>query len=249
MDMEPVPGEPEPQDRPAAPPRWGLGEAAAGLFLGYLIASVLAGIWLGATGQDELSLAGQGFSQLGLWVGLLGAPLYAARRKGSGLAADFGYRFRPIDAAVGLGIGLGVQFVVVPVVAFVLGPLLGHPDVSQPARELTEEATGIRLVLLVGAVVIATPIIEEIYFRGLLLRAVERRWGSATAVVVSSVVFGLVHVGQPNVRALALAMISLSIFAVILALVTLRTDRLGPAIVAHAVFNAWTLLVVLSINP
>lgn len=241
-----MPNEREPEASAAAPPRWGLGEAVAGLLVGYFVSSVLAGIWLGVTGEEDLSLGGQAFSQLGLWAGLLGAPLYAARRKGSGLEKDFGYAVRPIDGLFGLVLGMGTQYVVVPLVAIILSPLLGDPDVSQPARELTEGATGARLVLLVLAIVVITPIVEELYFRGLLLRALQRRWGTVWAVVLSSVVFGLVHLNQPNVEALVLAMISLSAFAVLLALVTLRTGRLGAAIIGHAIFNGWTLVLILT---
>jgi membrane protease YdiL (CAAX protease family) len=218
--------------------------------VGYFLASVMGGIWLGATGDDELSLAGQGLSQLGLWVGLVGAPLYAARRKGSGrLSVDFGLRFRPIDPVIGLVAGLASQFLIVPLVAVILGPLLGDPDVSEAARDLVEGASGWVLVFLVLAVAVITPVVEELFFRGLLLRAVQRRWSTVWAVGASSVVFGLVHLNQPDLGALVLAMASLSVFAVLLALLTVRTGRLGPAIIAHAVFNGWTLLWILAISP
>ncbi len=45
-------------------------------------------------------------------------------------------------------------------------------------------------VLVVG---IAIPFYEEVFFRGFFYEAVERRWSARTALVVSSVVFALVH--------------------------------------------------------
>ncbi|MFJ7985729.1 lysostaphin resistance A-like protein [Streptomyces sp. NPDC096351] len=38
-------------------------------------------------------------------------------------------------------------------------------------------------------------VIEELMFRGLALQALERRWGSAVAITVTAVFFGLAHLG------------------------------------------------------
>ena len=40
------------------------------------------------------------------------------------------------------------------------------------------------------------PVVEELFYRGLWFRAAERRWGTVIGVVVSAVVFGLMHL-QP----------------------------------------------------
>ncbi|HVL81241.1 MAG TPA: type II CAAX endopeptidase family protein, partial [Actinomycetota bacterium] len=39
---------------------------------------------------------------------------------------------------------------------------------------------------------------EEVVARGVMFRAVERRWGSGAALVVSSLVFGFLHAGNPS---------------------------------------------------
>ena len=249
-DAGPTRGGHERDLRPEEPPRWGLGDAAVGFLVGLVLSNLLAGIWLSASGEDDLSLGGLGFTQLGLWIGLVGACLYASHRKGSGrLAVDFGLAFRPVDAALGLAGGVVAQFVLLPVVALLLRPLVGDPDVSGPARELADKAQGLGIVGLVVAVVIITPIVEELFFRGLLLRGFQRRFGDAWGVAVSSVLFGVSHLLAVPARALVLVWVSLTLFGALLAVLTIRTGRLGPAAVAHAIFNGWTLLVVLAIDP
>ncbi|MCG8448253.1 MAG: CPBP family intramembrane metalloprotease [Pirellulales bacterium] len=57
-----------------------------------------------------------------------------------------------------------------------------------------------------------------------------------TPVLVSGVLFGLAHIGQ-NVA----APVSLSLFGIVLGYLYQRTHRLLPCIVAHMVFNAFTM--------
>ncbi len=47
---------------------------------------------------------------------------------------------------------------------------------------------GLVLIAVVGA-----PLVEELFFRGLLLRSIEKRLGWVWAIVGSSVFFGLAH--------------------------------------------------------
>lgn len=64
-----------------------------------------------------------------------------------------------------------------------------------------ESAMGRLVAWPSGAVAVAlaaviTPIIEEIFFRGFLYGAIERRWGAVAAFSVTVVVFTLVHLPQ-----------------------------------------------------
>ena len=228
-------------------PRWGLGEAILGFLLGLVLSSLFASVWLGSgSDTEELSLGGQAFASVGLWIGLVGAVVYSARRKGSGsVREDFGLVARPIDLLIGAVAGVGAQVVLVPVVALLLRPLLGEPDVSGPVEDLVESAEGAAVVGLFLFVAVGAPIVEELFFRGLVLRSLRRRAGTIAAVVGSSLLFGLAHPQDLPGDALALLMISLAALAVLFAVLVIRTGRLGPAIAAHAVFNTWTLVRVL----
>lgn len=243
---------PDPIDEPASDPRpgssptirWGLGDVAVGLGLG-LLASTFVGVTLyairGYEDTSDVGLVDQAIMQMGLWVGLLGVPLWASKRKGDGPVDDFGLRVKwwP-DAPVGLSSGLATQLLAVPLIYVVLFALFGDQDVSAPARELTDKA-GDSLagaVLLFVVVAICTPVVEELFFRGLLLRSIERRWGTAWAVGGSSVVFGLFHFQVIQFPALVA-------FGLVAAFLTVRTQRLGPAIFAHVAFNAVTVTLLL----
>ncbi|HWC12847.1 MAG TPA: CPBP family intramembrane glutamic endopeptidase [Acidimicrobiales bacterium] len=227
-----------PSDVASVPPvpsdpgvRWGLGDAAAGALVGFFASGLLAGLWVAVTGNDAESMGTLAAGQIGLWIGLLGAALVASRTRGSGsLAADFGLRGRPRDA-VGLAVGVACQLVVIPVLYLLVELLTGDLDVEAPARELADRARGAGFVVLALCVVIGAPVVEEIFFRGLVLRAAERRWGTGWALAVSSLAFAAFHFQPPQFPGLALV-------GLVFGLLVVRTGRLGPGIAAHVAFNA-----------
>jgi uncharacterized protein len=200
---------------------------------------------LGVTGNvdegadGELPLGMIAVLQIPLWAGYLGVPLWAARTKGQGVVADFGLRMERGDVLKGIGAGLGTQLLAIPllyVLIFAITDALGWEfdhDLSAEARELTDKATDVvGIVLLVVIVAVLAPIIEELFFRGLLLRAIEKRSGPTWALWISSLVFGAVHLQVLQFPALTLIGLVLGF-----GWLTLRTGRLGPAIWAHVAFN------------
>lgn len=218
-------------------PRWGLGEAAAGFVAGLVLGNLLLGIWVAVFGESD-SVGAVAASLVGLWTGLLGAVVLATRRRGSGsLARDFGLRFkRPADL-LGLPLGALSQYVLIPLVYLPLLPLI--PDLAErldaPSRDLAERAgSDAAFALLAVLVIIGAPIVEEVFYRGLLLRALQRRIGTRGAVVISSVVFAFAHL-QP------LLIPAFIVFGLVLAIAAVRTNRLGTCILAHATFNALTV--------
>lgn len=223
--------------------RWGLGDAAAGWVIGLVggllgvsVALSLAGA--GTDQFDELSLSWVALAQLGQWAGLLGVPLYVAWTKGRGPVRDFGLRLRRSDFPLGLLVGVGTQLFLIPLIYLPILVLsdIGSDELSEPARGLTDRATdplGVTLLILI--VGIGAPIIEEIFYRGLLQRAAIRRFGTWPGVVGTAVFFGVVHFQLLQLPAL----IAVGLVAGILAL---RTGRLGPAIFVHMVFNMVTVV-------
>ncbi|MGI8775939.1 MAG: CPBP family intramembrane glutamic endopeptidase [Acidimicrobiales bacterium] len=227
------------------PMRWGLAYSGAGLVVAILLSSLAAGAWLAATGETTLSLGGLAVSQVGLWVGLAGVAVLASRVQGTGrLAADFGFFMRPLDTVVGLAVGVVAQLGLVNLIALLLSPLVGHPDVSQEATDLVRKAHGTGLVGLTVFVIVGAPIVEELFFRGLLLGSLRRRVPDAVAITLSALLFGLAHFQDATAGGLLLV-VSLFAFGVVLALMAVRSGRLGPAMWAHATFNAFTVIVLL----
>ncbi len=83
---------------------------------------------------------------------------------------------------------------------------------------------------------IASGVLEEILFRALLFRLIEQWLGSWVALGLSALVFGLLHLGNPNATLLAGIAIALEA-GVLLAAVYMWTRRLWAAIGLHGAWN------------
>jgi uncharacterized protein len=222
--------------------RWGLGDAALGWVLAQVGGAIAAAIVLAInddiTDFEDLSLAWVAVAQLGLWFGMLGVPLVASKLKGHGPVQDYGLRSEGWDAPLGFAAGLLTQLLLIPLL---YGPIfwltdLDSSDLEDPARGLTDRATdsfGVTmLILIVG---IGAPIVEEIFYRGLLQRSLERRFGVWPGILGSALLFGLSHFQLLQLPALVL-------FGIVLGLLAQRTGRLAAPIAAHIVFNMTTVL-------
>jgi membrane protease YdiL (CAAX protease family) len=236
---------PSPTSAPATrKPWWGLGDVAAGWVIGVVASITIGGLILAGAGYTNTTDAPMwllAILQVPLWFGLLGVPVWASRTKGNGVTEDFGFSMRPSDVWRGLGIGVFAQLVLVPLVSWPWLQLLGKSshELEQSARDLTDKAHGIGVVLLVIIVVVGAPIIEELFFRGLTLRSLERRWGTTAAVLGSALLFGVTHFEFLQLPALVL-------FGLIAAWLTVHYRRLGPSIWAHVGFNLTTVLILLA---
>lgn len=198
---------------------------------------------LGVTGEDDLDDVPMwlyALAQTSQWLGLVGIPVLAARTKGNGLLSDFGATMQWRDVPTGLAIGIALQLVAVPLISWPWLELLDRSgdDLEERARDLTDRAHGFGLVMLVLVVVIGAPLAEELFFRGLALRAIERRAGVVAAVILSSVVFASTHFDLLSFPALV-------VFGAVMAVLVVRSGRLGPAVWAHVGFNATTIVLLL----
>jgi uncharacterized protein len=229
-------------DRPV---RWGLGDAIIGFVAGVLLSGIAAGVVAAITGDEIVSGKSQPLplliaSLVGLWIGLFGICVLATRRKGlCDLALDFGLRIAGWrDAAIGAAAGVLSQWVLLPLVYlpfFLFDSSLRH-KLDEPAKQLTgTNLGGAKAVVLFVFLAIGAPVVEELFFRGLLLRALDRRLGPIAAIPISAVAFALAH---ENLITLP----GLTAFGLVLGILAYRTGRLGPGIVAHMAFNALTVL-------
>ena len=130
-----------------------------------------------------------------------------------------------------IGQGLLVVWASLPVVYGVLLLIRWVSGVhdQQESIEFMEKGGAGWEYFAVFAVLVA-PLLEEIAFRGLLYPAIRARLGSMGALVLTSTLFGLVHV-EVNV------MIPLGIFGLFLGVLVERTGSILPCVVAHMAFN------------
>lgn len=188
---------------------------------------------------DTLPLSLVAIAQLGLWFGLLGAPVLATRLKGNGVVADLQLQARLADAWRGGVVGALLQIVALPLLYWPILRIVdkGPSDLEGPARAMTDRADGaVGVLLLVLIVGIGAPIVEEIFYRGLFQRALLKRGlPPAAAIGISATVFGLSHVELLQLPALIL-------FGAAAGTLAHRAGRLGPAIAAHVAFNMVTVV-------
>ena len=135
-----------------------------------------------------------------------------------------------------LWIALGIVVLTI-VVALGLEPVLhgGEQQGLAPDEWQPEHATA--FALNTAVVVLLAPFAEELFFRGLGVRALAVLGGLA-AILVSGIVFGLVH-------GILGALPPLALFGVGLAWVRLRSASVWPSFIAHAAYNGLGILVLL----
>lgn len=246
---------------PAEGPRWGGGDVALGIAVAIAGSTVALYVVVALSGYAPFSpgpgttagwlsgrqLVGQApevldtlanlpiewrlVSQLGLWIGLIGVPLFAVARKGTSLREDLGLRMAPRDVPLGLALGVGLQLLAVPLLYLPIFWLTGEQDVGADARDLVSTATGAAGIALLFLVVgVGAPFAEELFYRGLAQRSFARRIGRRWAIVAAAVLFALMHLQELQLPALVLV-------GVVCGWLADRYDRLGPAIWTHVGFN------------
>ncbi|HAS11261.1 MAG TPA: hypothetical protein DCS55_12215 [Acidimicrobiaceae bacterium] len=206
------------------------------VLLGYLLALVAAGIASGVVGLVTLDadgpltiLAGQ----VGLWAGFVGVVVYARSRPGAPRYVGAVRTELHASDVLGLVVGVATQLVLLPLLYLPFRSWFDEDDLSAPAEDLLADFNGILLVLMGVGVVLVAPVVEELFFRGLLLGTLRERWGTLAAVIGSSLFFGATHF-QP------LQFAGLTAAGLVFAAAVVKTGRLGTAIAVHVGFNATT---------
>jgi uncharacterized protein len=188
-------------------------------------------------------------------LGLTALLLLLARRAGIG-PDDLGLARRH------LGGGLRWGSAAAAAVAAVLAIGASNADAIGPLAVLLDDdradlpAASLAFVALVR-VPLGTAVFEEVAFRGLLLAACRRVWGTTSAVAVSSLVFGLWHIAPTAVTlgindvdplapaglaAIAGSVVVTTVAGVGFSLLRLRSRSLLAPVLAHWATNSFGLL-------
>lgn len=187
--------------------------------------------------DDELAMVLQGaMFQIGLLAGAGLAAVTVCRQpepRPEGLPAPVS---RPLIA------GLLTFLAALPVVTalnLAWQGVLALFEVEAPPQDLVfmmvEAESPLTSVILIGFAVVVAPLAEEIVFRAGLFRYLRTRVPRAVAYVLPAAVFGALH---GNLA----AFVPLTTLAIVFAVAYERTGRLAVPIVAHALFNLNTVV-------
>jgi membrane protease YdiL (CAAX protease family) len=156
--------------------------------LGYLLAESLPS-WLATVLESVVYLAG-----------VLALTWAFCRFVDHGSLADLGLHKRGWLTKLAAGWGLGALLMFLVFGILVAG---GWLTIESSPWQPLDLAAAILVALVVG-------FNEELAFRGYIMQRLDQAWGMLLAVAASSILFGLVHVLNPNVTALGILSVCLS---------------------------------------
>lgn len=153
---------------------------------------------------------------------------WARRRKAIRMAARWALYITPLAILIHLA----------------AGQLIKHATGIEPADQMLvscftdgQYALSLRLVLMM-AVVLQAPLLEEYLFRGILFRGLAQKLPFAWAALLSGFVFAFVHVN-------AASFLALWFLGIVFAALYRRTGTLLAPMCAHALFNTANLILLL----
>ncbi|HYP55012.1 MAG TPA: type II CAAX endopeptidase family protein [Solirubrobacterales bacterium] len=221
-----------PGERPARFPyaTWGPGAATIGLFVA-LSAQTVSGLVAFAfePGAEDFSTAAMVVLQTFGAIAFVAIPLVIATMGRVPLGdalRRLGLRRFDSSAVPWMGVAIAAYLAF----AAVYVALVGEPEQEDVAGSFGSWPVQVLLI------VVAAPISEEIFFRGMMFGGLRRRMPTLLAALISAVVFGGLHAGT-GVSAVP----PLIAFGFILALLYEKTGSIVPAILLHALNNSVAL--------
>lgn len=170
----------------------------------------------------------------GLATALSLALLYRAVPRGERAAEAFLRRLRWRDAGDLLRYSALMFLLILPLnvlIQLVMHYLGLEPEGNPLLKKIGDAPWSFVLTAAFLAIVVA-PVCEEFLFRVVLFRSLENRLGQRLAIVMTSLIFSLVHFIPVHIP-------GLFVLALLLQVALLRTRHLLVPIIMHAVFNAF----------
>lgn len=214
------------------------------VFVGSLAAAVVALLF----NSDEVGSAQFVVNVLMFQLVLFSWPAIVSKTKGLGLAADWGFSSElPRDIARGIALAAGC-YLAAGLLTVIVSSLISLPTEGNPSNDaiLTDHEGTAWVAAIAILVVIGAPLVEELLYRGLIMRSLQRTAGLPFAMIASSFLFTIGH-WQPDHTWRENTVLLTALFGVgaVLAFGAAKWNRLGPSIIGHLVFNGlntWAIL-------
>lgn len=124
-------------------------------------------------------------------------------------------------SCIGIGMISSMVYLIYSTIAKYYGITIPQPDFSMPAQRGY-------LIMFLMYVCLIGPILEEIIFRGFILKSMQR-YGNFTAILVSAILFSMFHLNLVQ-------FINPVLVGIVLAFITIKSKSIFPAMIAH-IFN------------
>ncbi len=217
------------------------------LALHVLVIAVLHGVYhVGGFGAfDEQYVWIVAHSLVLHWAALVVVLIRAHQRRLS-LSAAFGHT----NWSLGKDLFRGVVAYVAAVPILIFYAALYHvwlqwtghePEPQDVVRLFADLDRGFMYFYFIFLAIVVAPFAEEVLFRGVLLPALGRRVGVGAAILISSALFAVMHFHVGS-------LVPLFVFSIALSLAYIYTESIGVPIVMHMLFNAVSLMVMISIG-
>lgn len=169
------------------------------------------------------------------WIILLGVAWFSAVAFGHS-RPGWSLKGTPSDVLTGIAGGLFLQVPMMVIVAIIMQLVIGDFAPSGRALALIDSIDSpLAVVLLFLAVAVGAPVVEELFYRGIIQGALVERWGPVIGIGASSIIFGAVHLSFIEMAPLTVAGLGFGFLA-------WKSGRLLPAVIAHMTFNTFTLV-------
>lgn len=185
----------------------------------------------------------------GLWISFgLSFLCFNVAAKKVGRKLTYNHSWKQIPQGLLLGVLLQLGLVLVGfliVISFGFDPSeVGNTSII---TDVNYEIDFLTMVIVLLGVALIAPVLEELFFRGVILPAVSERLGKVIAVLISSALFGVLHT-QPELASTIYTVLMTSLGGVFFAFLRLRSNSLVLPIAAHVGFNSWALMLVFLVS-
>ncbi len=168
------------------------------------------------------------------WVIVLGPLIIITHKKHGNTFKTYG--IKKIGALKTLGYIFGSYLKYIGVI-LILSLLILYSDLKIPGFQAQENIIPIfgedTFSIIIGGIIAIgiAPFVEEIFFRGFLLRAVSDKWGTVLGNIITAALFAVFHMQWQSI-------IPIFILGVIINSITIRSKSIIPAIGFHIFNNA-----------
>ncbi len=151
----------------------------------------------------------------------------------------------PSARDIGTGaLGTIAMYVVVAFASAIIFQLTKRHDTENAIALLNQMKTPLDKIGFFVLACVLAPMMEELIFRVFLFNALTRRVSVATAIVVSGILFGLVHaLGAPAAQIVTVS-IPLSFGGMVLAYVYASTRNYWASVTTHGLFNSISVIAI-----